>query len=252
VTLGHNRPMPANDPNSQRFGEVADAYDRGRPTYPAATVDWLLASAPRRILDLGAGTGKLTEALVGRAESVVAVEPSSGMRDMLSAKLPTVVVLDGTAEAIPLPDESCDAVLVAQAWHWVDPGRATAEVARVLVPGGLLGLVWNYRDEDDPWTAGLSAILTEFGTNPDAGYEPMVGAPFGRLERHAERWTNHVTSADVVDMVLSRSYVIALPEAERARLVDRLHAHIARANLDRDSRILVPYVTYAYVTSRAR
>jgi SAM-dependent methyltransferase len=241
--------VPANDPNGQRFGEVADAYDRGRPGYPGAAVDWLLASDPRRILDLGAGTGKLTEAIVDRADAVVAVEPSEGMRLVLARKLPTVTVLAGTAEAIPLPSDSVDAVVVGQAWHWVDAPRAAPEVARVLAPDGMLGLIWNDRDEDDPWIAGLTALLEEYGTNPDSECEPVVGAPFGLLERREFAWTNHVTPDDVVDMVLSRSYVIALPDEARSELVERLRLHLASARRDVDGRVLVPYLTRAYVTS---
>ena len=123
--------MPANDPNAQRFGEVADAYDRGRPGYPEPAIEWLLASGPRRILDLGAGTGKLTEAIVDRAAAVVAVEPSEGMHRVLARKLPTVTVLAGTAEEIPLPDASVDAVVVGQAWHWVDTQVAAPTIGAV-------------------------------------------------------------------------------------------------------------------------
>ena len=118
------------------FGAAADAYERGRPPYPPEAVDWLLPEDASRVLDLGAGTGKLTRQLRGRGLDVVAVEPSAGMREQLARAVPDVAVYAGTAEEIPLPDGSVDAVLVAQAWHWVDRSRAVPEVARVLVPGG--------------------------------------------------------------------------------------------------------------------
>jgi SAM-dependent methyltransferase len=107
------------------FGAAADAYERGRPPYPPEAIGWLLPEGVSRVLDLGAGTGKLTRQLRGRGLDVVAVEPSAGMREQLARAVPDVTVLAGTAEDIPLPDGSVDAVLVAQAWHWVDPGRSS-------------------------------------------------------------------------------------------------------------------------------
>lgn len=241
--------MPANDPNGQRFGEVADAYDRGRPSYPNAVVDWLLAGRPRRVLDLGAGTGKLTESLVGRCEEVVAVEPSEGMRAVLSAKLPTVDVRAGTAEHIPLPDASVEAILVAQAWHWVDPVPASGEVARVLAGGGVLGLVWNDRDESDPWIARLTSLLQAYGTTPDLDYVPVVHPPLGPLSAFSYEWTSLVTPDQVVEMVTSRSYVIALPQGQRGELINGVRELIAAADRTEDGRVRIPYVTRAYRTS---
>jgi SAM-dependent methyltransferase len=116
------------------FGAAADAYERARPSYPEAAIDWLLPRSARRILDLGAGTGKLTRQIRARGVDVVAVEPSEGMRTRFSRGLPDVPVFAGSAEAIPLEDASVDAVVVGQAWHWFDPARAVPEVARVLNP----------------------------------------------------------------------------------------------------------------------
>ena len=159
------------------FGAAADHYDRGRPSYPAEAVDWLVPTTAHHVLDLGAGTGKLTRLLHDRGLDVLAVEPSPGMRARLAAALPDVRLLDGTAEAIPLPDASVDAVLVAQAWHWVDPARAVPEVARVLVPGGRLGLVWNIRDEREDWVRQLGQTMH---TDEDLRAPvPTVGPPFG-------------------------------------------------------------------------
>ncbi len=118
------------------FGAAAVTYERARPSYPDEAIDWLLPPGARRVLDLGAGTGKLTRGLRDRGLDVVAVEPSAGMRDQLARVLPGVRALAGTAERIPLAGHAVDAVLVAQAWHWVDPARAVPEAARVLAAGG--------------------------------------------------------------------------------------------------------------------
>ena len=143
------------------FDSAAGLYERGRPPYPPAALDWLLPPGARRVLDLGAGTGKLTRQLVARGLDVVAVEPLDGMRAELARAVPGARVLAGSAERIPLADGAVDAVLAAQAWHWVDPARAVPEVARVLAPGGTLGLVWNERDERESWVAELGRIIGE-------------------------------------------------------------------------------------------
>jgi SAM-dependent methyltransferase len=174
---------------ARSFGAAADAYERARPDYPEAAVDWLLPAGARTVLDLAAGTGKLTRALVARGLEVVAVEPLAEMRATLAAALPEVRALEGTAEAIPLPDASVDAIKVAQAWHWVDPERAAAEAARVLRPGGTLGLVWNRRDERVDWVARLSEVMG----SGDAELIEMEGIeippPFGPTSTFWSRWS---------------------------------------------------------------
>jgi SAM-dependent methyltransferase len=238
--------MPANDPTGRRFGEAAAAYERGRPEYPAEMVEWLLADSPARVIDLGAGTGKLTRALLSRAETVVAVEPDPAMRRVLSELLPGTSLLAGTGEDIPLRDGYADAIVVGQAWHWVDPVRAVPEVARVLRPGGVLGLIWNDRDEGDPWVQALSALLQEYGTSPDAEYEPIVGPPFGPLHTAELAWTHDVPVAAVIDMITSRSYVIALPPGQRAELVGRLRVLADEATDRATGLVPVRYVTRGY------
>lgn len=123
------------------FGQVADSYDRARPEYPEAALQWLLAAPAQRVADIGAGTGKLTGVLARLGHHVTAVEPDDRMRAQLSRRLPDITALDGTAEEIPLPDAAVDAVAFGQAWHWVDVDAVSAELARVLRPGGVLGLV---------------------------------------------------------------------------------------------------------------
>ncbi|GAB2581560.1 hypothetical protein GCM10027168_12860 [Streptomyces capparidis] len=148
------------------FGAAAAAYERGRPPYPPEAVAWLVPEDARRVVDLGAGTGKLTRALRAPGREVVAVEPSPGMREQFSRVLPDVPVLAGAGESVPLPDSSVDALVCAQAWHWVDPERAIPEAARVLRPGGRLGLVWNTRDVSVPWVAELDRVLRDWAAVP--------------------------------------------------------------------------------------
>ncbi len=229
---------------ARSFGEGAADYERGRPTYPREAVEWLLPEGAHHVVDLGAGTGKFTRLLVDRVERVTAVEPSAGMRAELVEAVPTVEVLAGSAERIPLDDDSVDAVLVAQAWHWVDPLRAVPEVARVLRPGGVLGLVWNVRDPSAPWAAELERIVSSSTESGAESLEPRVGPPFPALERRDVAWVNTVTPEEFVAMVTSRSYFLTLPEAERtvveARVRRLLAEHPALAGRDT---IEVPYVT---------
>ena len=230
------------------FGAVAGAYERGRPPYPAAAVDWLIPPGAAQVLDLGAGTGKLTRQLAGRGLDVTAVEPSEGMREQLRRAVPGVPVREGTAERIPLPGGSVDAVLVAQAWHWVDPARAVPEVARVLRPGGQLGLLWNIRDERADWVAGLGAILRRsdgtHAVSSTVSAAPTVGPPFGPLERRDVGWVHHLSPDALVDMVSSRSYVSTLPAADHEKLLNELR-HLMRTHpsLAGAGEIALPYVT---------
>jgi len=141
----------------------ADTYVRGRPDYPAELGDWLreqlgLAQG-RTVIDLGAGTGKFTPALIATGARVIAVEPVPEMLAKLSASFPHVQTLSGTADSIPLPDASVDAVVCAQSFHWFATHAALAEILRILKPGGKLGLVWNLRDASIPWVAQLDAIV---------------------------------------------------------------------------------------------
>jgi SAM-dependent methyltransferase len=235
------------------FGAVADVYERGRPSYPAEAVDWLIPAGAAQVLDLGAGTGKLTRQLTGRGLDVTAVEPSEGMREKLRQAVPGVRALDGTGERIPLPDRCVDAVLVAQAWHWVDPARAVPEVARVLRPGGQLGLLWNIRDERADWVAGLGAILRRsdgaHAVSSTVSAAPGVGPPFGQLGRRDVAWVHHLSPDALVDMVSSRSYVSTMPAADHDKLLNELR-HLMRTHpsLAGAGEIALPYVTRCWRT----
>lgn len=227
---------------SLSFGSEAAAYERGRPSYPPEAIDWLLPPGARDVLDLGAGTGKLTTRLVERGLDVVAVDPIAEMLELLRAALPATPALLGTAEQIPLDDNSVDAVLVAQAWHWFDPERAVAEVARVLRPGGRLGLVWNTRDERLGWVKDLGRII---GHEDDPFSEEVsLPAPFADVERRHVEWTNYLTPQALIDLVASRSYCITSPAAVRERTLGQvrelLKTHPALAN---STGLALPYIT---------
>ena len=235
----------AESPQRQRslsFGEEAAAYERGRPSYPPEAIDWLLPTGARDVLDLGAGTGKLTIRLVERGLAVVAVDPIPEMLEVLSGSLPDTPALLGTAEEIPLPDNSVDSVLVAQAWHWFDPERAVKEVARVLRPGGRLGLVWNTRDERLGWVKDLGRIV---GHEDDPFSQKVtLPAPFTDVERHQIEWTSYLTPQALIDLVASRSYCITSPTEVRTRTLDQVRELLAtHPALVNTTGLALPYVT---------
>lgn len=246
------------DRHARSFRSDMSAYARSRPGYPDAAVDWLVPTGARNVVDLGAGGGQFTRSLLARGLAVTAVEPSPAMRSTLAAALPGVTVLDGSGEALPVADASVDAVFCAQAWHWVDPVAAGAEVVRVLRPGGTLGLVWNLREERTALDRELDALLApddaSWHRSPDVradGDTPPDVGPNLVLERGPEsRWVQHLPVAGLVDLVASRSYVIVLDEPARARVL------AAAAELARRWAEASPTATVdvAYVTSpwRAR
>lgn len=227
---------------SLSFGSAAAAYERGRPSYPPEAIDWLLPAGAHDVLDLGAGTGKLTTRLVERGLAVVAVDPIAEMLEVLRTSLPATRALLGTAEEIPLEDNSVDAVLVAQAWHWFDPSRAIPEVTRVLRPGGRLGLVWNTRDERLGWVRELGEII---GSDGDPHRTQVtLPEPFTDTARHQVEWTNYLTPQALIDLVASRSYCITSPTDVRTKTLDQvrelLATHPALAN---NNGLALPYVT---------
>jgi SAM-dependent methyltransferase len=225
--------------HASSFGAAADSYQRGRPDYPKSVVEWLVPRRAQAVLDLGAGTGKLTRLLAEAGLTVTAVEPSQGMRSQLAATVPGAVVLAGSAEQIPVPDASMDAVTVAHAWHWFDPARAVPEAARVLVPGGTLSLVWNDRDESEPWVAALGAIMHRQAAQI-MDTSPQLGPPFGPPERMELRWHQLVTRDEILDMVASRSYVISMPAPARDEVAELLSEH---PGLRGREEIALPYIS---------
>jgi ubiquinone/menaquinone biosynthesis C-methylase UbiE len=228
------------------FGQVADVYGRSRPGYPVAAVNWLVGGPPHRVLDLGAGTGKLTASLAAAGHDVFAVDPSPQMLAVLRSAIPGAVALEGRAEAIPLPDSDVDTVVVAQAFHWFDHAAAVPEIARVLRPGGRLALVWNLRDESTPWVAELSRIIGSQDALP-VEVAPALRAAhtlFGQLETARFRHTQRLDQDILVSLVRSRSYVAVRSAAEQTEIVAeviRLFDRFAESD-----QLVLPYVTLCY------
>jgi ubiquinone/menaquinone biosynthesis C-methylase UbiE len=206
------------------FGGVVDAYDRGRPTYPREAAVWLTGDAPVSVLELGAGTGKLTEQLVALGHDVHATDPDAAMLGRLAARLPDVRTSQSSAEEIPSGDRSYDVVVCAQAFHWFDLDRALPEIARVLKPGGRLSLVWNERDERVPWVRKLGAIIGR----QDQLREPAVALEGSSLFDEAEeaefRFRQQVDQHTIKDLVLSRSNISTLSPEERQSRLDAVAA----------------------------
>ncbi|MGX6607177.1 class I SAM-dependent methyltransferase [Micromonosporaceae bacterium Da 78-11] len=226
--------------HANSFGPAADIYERGRPPYPPEALDWLLPAGAPRVVDLDAGTGKLTRQIHGLGLEVTAVDPSDGMLAQLRRTVPGVPAHLGSAERIPLPDDSADAVLVAQAWHWVDVARAVPEVARVLAPGGRLGLVWNLRDERADWVRRLGEIIG----SPEMERQTRMGTPFGPVELAHFAWTHTIGPEELVDLVASRSAVILMPADERAAVLREVRQLMAaHPDLVGRTEFQLPYVT---------
>jgi SAM-dependent methyltransferase len=213
------------DPNVRgpytAFAEVASAYERGRPGYPDDAVRWLAGFEPCDVVDLGAGTGKLTRALVGLGHRVTAVEPLAEMRSELEAVLPDAHAVAGSAEAMPVPDASADVVTSAQAFHWFDHDDALPEIARVLRPGGRIALVWNSRDDRDPWMARLSEIIGNESIQ-ESDVIPVLDASglFGDVETAMFAFEQTLDRDGLLDLVLSRSYLAKLPPPEREPVLE--------------------------------
>ncbi len=248
------------------FDAEAETYDRARPTYPPDAVAWLTESLGirpgRRIVDLAAGTGKLTAPLAPAGARLAAVEPVGGMRNQFRRRLPEIPMLAGVAEALPFASSSLDGVVVAQAFHWFDAGRALAELARVVRVGGRLGLIWNARDRSAAWVDAVWSVVDEVehdapwrdqgrtsATRPDAvAVEPWsdwVEATFYHVQ--------HCSHEDLVDRVRSVSHIAVLPPGRQRKVLDEVRS-ILRDHQETNSRptLGVPYRVDAMYAERLR
>lgn len=239
------------------FGRAADAYARGRPDYPAAAVQHLVQAldvgAGSRLVELGAGTGKFTAHLVATGAHVVAVEPVAAMRDRLRETLPQVEAIDGTAEAIPLPEASIDAVFAAQAFHWFDGKRAVRQIHRILKSGGGLGLIWNIRDASIPWVDRLSKILEQYesGVPHYSSLEWMSAfrdeSFLTPLETRQFAHAQRLSPSDLYDRIASISFIAAMPEAERPGVLALIRELLeSEPALRGKEQFEMPYQTHIY------
>jgi ubiquinone/menaquinone biosynthesis C-methylase UbiE len=207
---------------ARSFGSVAEAYDRGRPTFPQEAVRWLVGPDPATVLEVGAGTGKLTEQLVALGHDVHATEPSPEMLEILRRNLPDTRTSQASAEELPVADRSVDVVVAAQSFHWFDLERALPEIARVLRAGGRLSLVWNLRNEKIPWVRKLGTLIGNQELLAKDIAEPLVHSGlFGFVEDASFPFWQDINRDTIQDMVLSRSNVALLDdEAREAKLAE--------------------------------
>jgi SAM-dependent methyltransferase len=234
------------DPKRRRsgsFGEVAERYERFRPGPPPAAIAWMLPASATSVVDLGAGTGAMTQELVGKVDRVVAIEPDDRMRGILAGKLPEVTALRGTGESMPLPSSSVDVVLASASWHWMEADRALEETARVLVPGGTLGVVWAGPDPDGPFISQAQAMLTQMSSTReesapssesdlDLGRVVMDtenrvetvlripdGSIFGQPENQVLTWDVALTADELMGLLGTLSWIITMPEDRRTHVI---------------------------------
>lgn len=235
---------PIHETAARGFERGAADYERGRPSYPDEAVALLvreLGIGPgRTVVDLAAGTGKLTRQLVPSGARLVAVEPVAGMRAELARAVPDVEVLEGTAESLPLADACADVVVVGQAFHWFDAPAALAEIGRVLRSHGGLGLVWNIRDRRVPLQDGLQRLMDmvagrSFRYSTSNWQEALAAVPlWGPRQHRRVAHPQRDTRDRVRDRVASTSYVSALPDDQRAAVLERVDELLAAAPRDGD------------------
>lgn len=249
---GKDTPGFADDSHRQRaawaFRTGAQTYDDVRPGYPPQVVE--LIAGHRVVADLGAGTGKLTAALVGAGHEVLASDPSPDMVRVLQERLPGVPVWRATAEATSLAEACVDAVTCAQTWHWVDAAAACVELDRVVRPGGRVVLVWNNLDVSHPWVLRLTRIMHS-GDVQRPGFLPQVHAPWSVTGELRTGWVQHLRTGQVHDLMASRSYWLRSDEKVRARMTRNLSWYLhERLGFQEGELLAIPYRTDAFVLER--
>lgn len=230
------------------FAQGGQQYSDVRPSYPTEVT--ALIQQATRVLDVGAGTGKLTEALVTPGREVVAVDPSADMVRVCQQQVPRAKVLLGKAEELPLIDASFHAYTCAQTWHWVDVVRASQEADRVIVPGGKLLLCWNTLDVTHPWVLRLSRI-SHSGDVHREGFYPDVAAPWKLTDELRMKWIQPVTTHDLFALARTRSYWLRASETTRAKLTENLRWYLfERLGFAEGQLLPLPYRTDAFVYER--
>jgi SAM-dependent methyltransferase len=239
-------------PESRPFELVADLYERARPEYPPEAVEWTAAELDlrdgRTVLDLGAGTGKLTRALVSTGARVIAVEPGEAMLAQLRSVLPDVEAIQGAAESIPLADASVDAVTVGQAFHWFRHDEAVPELRRVLRDGGGVALIWSNRDPDDPLQTEITNLIKVLPARrariEHSSRRLTRSGLFGHVEERRFSFVQELDADGLVERIASISYVAAAPADVQAGLERQLRNLVAA----RGGRIAFPYIADVYVS----
>ena len=227
------------------FGSVAQVYAEYRPGYPEEAVSWLLGTSPGRVLELGAGTGKLTESVLALGHDVVATDPSTEMLAELRRSTPTAHTAVGTAESIALPSGSVDAVAAAQAFHWFDLDRALPEIARVLRPGGVLVMLWNVADRKVPWVNKVFRLLG-MSSDSDVGEDPVADSElFAPSERREIRHWQQLGREALLGFCSSNSMFTQLSASEQADLLDQVGTIYDSYGRGPDG-MLLPWTTYCY------
>ena len=237
--------MNDSPPERLIFGQVADVYQRSRPGYPLEAVRWLTGLGRARVLELGAGTGKLTAPLVELGHQVVATDPSSEMLQQLRAAVPAATTIQAAAERIPLASSSVDVVAAGTAFHWFDPDTAVPEIARVLRPEGVVSLVWNFRDESVPWVRRLTSIMGPESLQKDPSDALASTGLFAPAEHRTFRFWQRIDRPSLIGLVESRSYVAIMPADERAELLGRVGELYDEYGRGHDG-MLLPYTTECF------
>jgi SAM-dependent methyltransferase len=249
-------------PAARGFEVAVEHYRRGRPSYPDDAVTYLVRQLGigegRDVLELGAGTGKFTELIVHTGARITAVEPVPAMREALERACPTVTVLDGTAEDIPVPNGSFDVAVAAQSFHWFEGDHALREIHRVLRDDGRLGMIWNERDDASDWAQRLTAIFDRLAAGDAPRYRSSRWREafertelFGPLHHGIAYHVHHVTPQAFVDRALSVSFVASAPEAERQRVLDEVRGLLASdPELRERDEIAMAYRTDVYWCDR--
>jgi SAM-dependent methyltransferase len=228
---------------SRSFGSAAERYDRYRPAYATDAVVWALGASPSRVADVGAGTGILSRAIRRLGHEVVAIEPDDRMRAHLVKVSPGITALSGTAEELALPDDSVDAIVAGQAYHWFDPEPAHREFARVLRPGGVFAVLRNDPDPATPWTVRFAEIIDGPAAEPAA---PELDELQYKQFRH-EMW---VTPDELEAMATTRSPYLIADDQGRRELVEAIRSLLAGPELAGRERILMPHLTRVWRTRR--
>ncbi len=253
--------MPVHEAAQSGYSKASSTYVSGRPGYPVQIDGWLqdtvVMGPGKQAVDLGAGTGKFTTHLIRTGADVIAVEPVQAMLDLLRKTHPVVTAVEGTAASIPLDSESVDAVFCAQAFHWFATEETLEEIRRVLKPNGILGLIWNVRDENCDWVAALSRIMTPYeeatprfhhghwrSVFPATGFADLQELTF----EHAHRGSFETV---VIDRIMSVSFIASLPQIKRDDVEQQIRGLSGNYHdLSDETDVSFPYQTYIAWTSK--